>query len=113
MRLSVACSSLAGGGQNSSPLVTRTRQVEQRARPPHIAACGRWKLRLASSTDQPRGTRTVRPGIRQRDEALAAPLDQIADFARDESRADDGEIPVEEIVLPLRDRQPLHGVVRI
>ncbi len=37
-------------------------QVEQRARPPHMAACGRWKLRLASSTDHPRGTRTVWPG---------------------------------------------------
>ena len=62
MRRSVACSSLAAGGQNSSPPVTRTRQVEHRARPPHMAACGRWKLRLASSTDQPRGTRTIRPG---------------------------------------------------
>jgi hypothetical protein len=55
-------SSAAAVGQNSVPTVTRTRQVEQRARPPHIEACGRWKARLASSTLQPRGTRTVRPG---------------------------------------------------
>ena len=27
-----------------------------------MEAWGRWKLRLASRTDQPRGTRTVRPG---------------------------------------------------
>ena len=53
------------------------------------------------------------PGIRQRNEALAAPLDQIANLACNKSSADDGEIPVEEIVLPLRDSQPLHGVVRI
>ncbi len=51
-------------------------------------------------------------GVRQRDQALAPPLDQVADFARDERGADDGEIPVEQIVLPLRDRQPLRGVVR-
>ena len=51
-------------------------------------------------------------GIGHRDKALAAALDQVADFARDESGADDGKIPIEQIVLPLRDRQPLHGVVR-
>ena len=62
IRSSVARSSRSAGGQTSSPAVTRTRQVEQRARPPHIEACGMWKLRLASSTVQPRGTRTVRPG---------------------------------------------------
>ena len=62
MRSRVARSSAAAPGQASSPALTRTRQVEQRARPPHIEACGRWKPRLASSTDQPRGTRTVRPG---------------------------------------------------
>src|ERR1700730_15330612 len=62
IRSSVARWSVPAAGQESSPAVTRTRQVEQRALPPHMEAWGRWKLRLASNTDQPPGARTVRPG---------------------------------------------------
>ena len=41
----------------------RTRQVEQRARPPQTAACGMLCMRLISSSVGPGGTRTVGPPV--------------------------------------------------
>jgi hypothetical protein len=49
MRASTRCSSSIGGGNDSAPSITRTRQVEQRLRPPHTAAWGMPPMRLASS----------------------------------------------------------------
>ena len=54
-------SAAEAGGNWSSPSVTRTRQVEHRARPPHTAACGMRFARLMSSSDRPRGATTVGP----------------------------------------------------
>jgi hypothetical protein len=48
-----------GGGRVSDPRNTRTRQVVQRARPPHIEACGMPARRLASRTLSPFGMRTA------------------------------------------------------
>ena len=112
MRSRVAASSSAGGGQASCPAVTLTRQVEQRARPPHIAACAQMEAPARLQHRPPPGHPDGLPGIRQRDEALFPPLHQIADLAGDEGAADDREIPVQQIVLPLRDGEPLHGVFR-
>ena len=41
----------------------RTRQVEQRARPPQTDACGILFMRLISSSVGPNGTRTVGPPV--------------------------------------------------
>src|SRR5580698_661107 len=59
---SVAVSFRSGEGHTSAPSMMRTRQVEQRALPPHIETCGMRKERLASRTVQPRGTCTERLG---------------------------------------------------
>jgi hypothetical protein len=64
MRASTRRSSAEGGGRASAPAwapAIRTRQVEQRPRPPHTDACGIPRARLASSTLVPRGTATTRP----------------------------------------------------
>ena len=58
--------------------------VEQRALPPHMEAWGRWKLRLASNTDQPRGTRTVRPGYEIEISWLRLCSEHVANGARAE-----------------------------
>ena len=49
MRASTRCSSSSGGGRASAPSITRTRQVEQRLRPPQTEAWGMPPMRLASS----------------------------------------------------------------
>ena len=41
----------------------RTRQVEQRARPPHTEACGMLCMRLISSSVGPCGTCTIGPPV--------------------------------------------------
>ena len=61
MLASVMASALAGGIRSASPLSTPTRQVEQRARPPHTEACGTSLMRLISSSVGPSGTRTIGP----------------------------------------------------
>ena len=60
-RASTKASRHDGSGKLSQSPITRIRQVEQRARPPHMLACGTLWRRLASSTLRPFGTRTVRP----------------------------------------------------
>ena len=60
-RASTRASTGACGGRRSRPSSTRTRQVEQRARPPQSEACGIPARRLASSTLSPLGMRTDRP----------------------------------------------------
>ncbi len=52
------------------------------------------------------------PGIRDGDQAPAAALEQVADRAGAEGRADDGEITREQPLLPLRDRDPLRVIGR-
>ena len=49
MRSSAACSRGCGAG-SVEPFVTITRQVVQRARPPHTEACGTPLSRKVSST---------------------------------------------------------------
>ena len=61
MLASVMASALPGGIRSASPLSTPTRQVEQRARPPHTEACGTSLMRLISSSVGPKGTRTTGP----------------------------------------------------
>jgi len=61
MRRSTRCSSSPGGSMLPASLRTRTRQVEQRPRPPHTWACGIPASRLASSTLVPGVTSTKRP----------------------------------------------------
>ena len=61
MRVSAFASSASGAGSASRPLVTSTRQVVQRARPPHTAACGMPCSRSVSSTVAPGSIGTVRP----------------------------------------------------
>ena len=61
IRASVARSPASGGGWPSSPSVMRTRQVEQRPRPPQTATCGIPAERLASSSENPRATEMLRP----------------------------------------------------
>ena len=58
---SALASSPAGAGSRSSPLVTSTRQVVQRARPPHTEACGMRFSRSVSSTVAPASMAKVRP----------------------------------------------------
>ena len=61
IRASTRASPAAGGGRCSTPCVTRMRQVEQRPRPPHTAACGMPPARLASSRLVPGLIATVVP----------------------------------------------------
>ena len=62
-RASTRRSPSLGGGRSESPLATRTRQVEQRPRPPQTEACGMPANRLASRIEKPRGAVTTRaPG---------------------------------------------------
>ena len=61
MLASVMASAPVGGMRSASPLSTPTRQVEQRARPPHTEACGTSFMRLISSSVGPDGTRTTGP----------------------------------------------------
>ena len=56
MRCKVPSSAGAGGASRSRPSETRTRQVEQRPRPPQTEACGIPAQRLASRIEKPRGT---------------------------------------------------------
>ncbi len=58
MRRSTVSSWSPGGFSAALPSTSRTRQVEQRARPPHTAAWGMRASRAASSTDDPAGTCT-------------------------------------------------------
>src|SRR4030088_3397776 len=60
-RVSTNASRLDGAGSDAQSPITRMRQVEQRARPPHTLACGTLLRRLASSTLRPFGTRTALP----------------------------------------------------
>ena len=60
-QLSTRSSSLVVMGSDSTPRVMRTRQVEQRPRPPHTEAWGMPAERLTSRTVSPGGTRTCRP----------------------------------------------------
>ena len=53
---SVTDSAKSGSGRSSSPLSTRTRHVEHRARPPHTDACGTLLRRLISSQSRPKFT---------------------------------------------------------
>jgi len=50
--------------------------------------------------------------IRHGDELLAATLEQIADLTGDKCCTDDAKIPIEEVILPLRDGQSLRGIFR-
>jgi len=43
---------------------------------------------------------------------LAAALKQVADLSGDKRRADDAKIPIEQVVLPLRDGQSLRDIFR-
>jgi hypothetical protein len=61
IRSSVAASAAPGAGWSSAPSRIRTRQVEQRPRPPQMDTCGTPPIRLASSTLKPRGIATARP----------------------------------------------------
>ena len=61
MRPSACASRRPGGGRWSSPSLTRTRQVVQRARPPHTEACGMPSSRIASSRLRPTGATITRP----------------------------------------------------
>ena len=54
MLASVMASGWPGGMSAASPVSTPTRQVEQRARPPHTEACGTLLMRLISSSVGPR-----------------------------------------------------------
>ena len=51
----------AATGCDSKPALTRTRQVEQRPRPPHTEVWAMPAWRLHSSTEKPRGMLTVMP----------------------------------------------------
>ena len=59
-RSSTACSPACGSRRGAVHSMTRMRQVEQRPRPPQMLACGTRPTRLASSTVNPIGTRTLR-----------------------------------------------------
>ena len=61
MRASTRASLASGGGRCSAPCPTRTRQVEQRPRPPQTEAWGILFMRLISSSVRPRGTATALP----------------------------------------------------
>ena len=61
MRASALASSPAGAGRAVSPRVTMTRQVVQRALPPHTEACGMPFSRRVSSTVAPGRIGIVRP----------------------------------------------------
>ena len=63
MLASVTASGNPGGFSGVSLSSMRTRQVEQRARPPHTEACGMRFMRLISSSVGPNGTRTVGPPV--------------------------------------------------
>ena len=54
------CAPAAAGARG--PRSTRTRQVVQRARPPHTEACGRPSSRIASRMLRPTGAVITRPG---------------------------------------------------
>src|SRR6478672_3794123 len=60
-RSSTKASRFDGAGSELQSPITRIRQVEHRARPPQMLACGTLLRRLASSTLRPFGTRTVLP----------------------------------------------------
>ena len=61
MEPSVTLSGKVGGGSVEAPRSMRTRQVEQRARPPQTEACGTLAARLISSSVGPSGTLIVGP----------------------------------------------------
>src|ERR1700751_3746060 len=54
-RSSTKASRFDGAGSELQSPITRIRQVEHRARPPQMLACGRLLRRLASSTLRPGG----------------------------------------------------------
>ncbi len=60
---SVTLSGNVAAGSALPPLSMRTRQVEQRARPPHTEACGTFIMRLISSSVGPGGTLMVGPPV--------------------------------------------------
>src|SRR6202171_1409183 len=60
-RSSTKASRFDGAGSELQSPITRIRQVEHRARPPQMLACGTLLRRRASSTLRPFGTRTVLP----------------------------------------------------
>ena len=84
MRASAFASSASGAGSASRPLVTSTRQVVQRARPPHTAACGMPCSRSVSSTVAPGMQRNGAPARMGEQRRAAAPLDHAAHAARRE-----------------------------
>ena len=61
MRRSAADSIADGSARSSIPSPTRTRQVVQRARPPHTEACGIPAARIASNIVWPIGAETTCP----------------------------------------------------
>ena len=60
---SVTLSGNTGEGSANEPRSMRTRQVEQRARPPQTEACGTPFIRLISRSVGPCGTLTVGPAV--------------------------------------------------
>ena len=60
-RSSTRCSSGEDGGSWSAPSPSRTRQVEQRPRPPHTEGCGMPSARSISSTVAPARMVMIRP----------------------------------------------------
>src|SRR5882757_6686569 len=98
-RLSTNASRCDGCGSDAQSPITRMRQVEQRARPPHTLACGTLLRRLASSTLRPFGTPDYPAiAIGQADHA-APPLVQRAGALCQQHTSDQGEITDQEVIL--------------
>ena len=90
---------------------TRTRQVEQRPRPPHTEACGMPAMRLASSTLGRVSPRQAPVGIADLYQAMAAP--QTRGNAPTARRTDDaGKTSVEHRDLEGAPRPAKAGVIR-